>query len=626
MKQYLYVALAFLLLFSCPLGAAAQNRVDLQFIVSEDAKVLPTDKTEKDYQLAVRPNAGDADLFVYIVNPDNKKTSYYITASIDNRVVATSDGNLAGNGKALVHLVPVAGNPKPAEGKAANVAIAAAGQRWSAKSPLVLKAYYTKEHVDNANFAPAVLEIKSNIVTPDKYLQVDAEVQPNATSALGKLLFTVSVKPNVKLRSPCELQLDLSHITGLSPESLKEVNLNAKLDQDNEKAQLILNDIRLAGDTRQLEGFFAITADGCQRAFRFTTTASQNTTPQTPDGKNLVRVVIEKTVPGKPGAVTTRYIKPNKDVKVIARLEVDNADADTHLVYGLDRSGTTGRDGKKVYEKKRFDGTKNQSITVSLGKDDADGSTLRYAATMQDYEVPLNVVEGSTGEKNIMLQLMNTKTNTPVADDPYETSIIFDPNPPVINKFDCETEKPLRSGKVKVRASASSLSKIDKVYFYIGDPPATDAPTNKWVKGEDKKGNGLYEAELQLPDVKGPVMLGMRAINGVGEKMDEAREITVSEPPPPDPAAKLGKVRATVVQYADELPQPNLPVDLRNAKGEVVKSGKTDEKGEVLFEKIQPGSYSVRSVKAFDKSGGDAKVDVEAEKEATAKISLKRGR
>lgn len=594
--------------------AAKEEAVAFKLFASDNATDTYAEKVNKEetkYNLRVRPNAGEQNVYVSLFNPLNRERPYYVVAEI-NRVKFTATGKIKANGTELLRLAPVAAAAKPAvESKPADAKAPpppAAG--WAANTPLVVKAYYQEDDSKRADLKPAVLEIEPVIAMPESYVEVTPEIVPIPGSKLGKLRFKVSLKEGKSLQSPCKVELDLSYVTGLSNDSLKDANLLGQLDSENSTIILSLNNVKPANET-ELGGFFAITVDGVRRAFRFETKGKENTVPQrSRDNRNLVRIVVEKSTPKSKKPERTRFINPDDDnQRVTARLEVDDADKDAKLVYLF------SPDNSEQFNRESQVGVKKQELLMSLGKEE-DACTLRYSAKLQDHEKELSLTKGVTGIKSIKAELTNLKGDVKtVQSDRFE--VVFDGSAPVIDSLTAMPTSPKQGGKVNVEVKASSPTTITRAYFFLGDAPdkepALESPT--WKQGKKTK-EGTYVAELTMPaDKKGPLALGVRVYNGVGEKADKPVEVVVQEAPAPSAAttaAKKGSLKVLVTQGGRT--QPKVAVVLVNAKGEVAATKVTDEDGEALFDGLAAGVYVARSAKLVDKvTGNTGPVEVEAD-------------
>jgi hypothetical protein len=169
-------------------------------------------------------------------------------------------------------------------------------------------------------------------------------------------------------------------------------------------------------------------------------------------------------------------------------------------------------------------------------------------------------------------------------------------------------------------------SGIARVLFFLGEPPAADgkpAPGGRVVEGvPPATPDGPFTAELQMPDRTGRIPIGVRFINNVGLFQDVVDEVEVTDPPP---KPTTGTIKVTVGQGSPVRPQSGLEVQLRDEKNAMIlKTGKTNEKGEYTFEDVAPGKYVVYSSKPADFSKAQSPVTVEAGKTETVTLTIAR--
>jgi hypothetical protein len=205
---------------------------------------------------------------------------------------------------------------------------------------------------------------------------------------------------------------------------------------------------------------------------------------------------------------------------------------------------------------------------------------------------------------------------------------------------------PLPLGKTRIRGTTLELigraedpeSGVAAVLFFLGAPPGPDGkppPGGKVVVGElvfrpqSEKEEGPPEAigfgaTFDLPDVVGPVVVGVRFINGAGlAAPDVTVELLLVDPPPPP---LTGAIEGRVIQGSTpERPQPGLDVLLLSPAGQVVKTTQTDAAGLFRFDELLPGPYVVFTAKPADLGArGTLPATVEAGEVTAVTVELRR--
>ncbi|HET6575769.1 MAG TPA: carboxypeptidase regulatory-like domain-containing protein, partial [Fimbriiglobus sp.] len=219
------------------------------------------------------------------------------------------------------------------------------------------------------------------------------------------------------------------------------------------------------------------------------------------------------------------------------------------------------------------------------------------------------------------------------------------PPPAVVVPKEVPLPLPLVLGKTRVRGTVIELiaraedpeSGIARALLFVGAPPGPDgksppgsqhavaALTYRPLKAKEKGPPEAlgYAATFTLPDVKGPLTVGVRFTNGAGLTTEVTHDLLLVDPPPPP---TTGTIEGRVVQGSTpERPQPGLDVLLTDPAGKVVKAAKADAAGAFKFEELPPGPYSVATVKAADLGARAIQpATVEAGEVTTVTLELKR--
>jgi hypothetical protein len=219
------------------------------------------------------------------------------------------------------------------------------------------------------------------------------------------------------------------------------------------------------------------------------------------------------------------------------------------------------------------------------------------------------------------------------------------PKPLVVVPKELPPPLPLVIGKTRVRGTPIELvaraedpeSGITGAVLFLGQPPGPDGKSPQGsksavgvlayrpVKGKQEGPPEAlgYAATFDLPDVKGPVTIGVRFMNGAGLVTEVTQELLLVDPTPPP---TTGTIEGRVVQGSTpERPQPGLDVLLTDPAGKVIKAAKTDAAGAFKFEELLPGPYAVMSVKIADYGAKAIQpATVEAGEVTTVTLELKR--
>jgi hypothetical protein len=204
---------------------------------------------------------------------------------------------------------------------------------------------------------------------------------------------------------------------------------------------------------------------------------------------------------------------------------------------------------------------------------------------------------------------------------------------------------------VGARDNESGIDVARRVLYFVGSPPQPDgtpAPNSRVIEAvqggsvylidpatglrvpdpkkpgqfltDAKVLSGLWVAELDLPDEKGRVTVGVRVYNNAGLFTDALAEFVLVDP---EPLPTTGTIAGRVSQ--GDRPQPGLPVQLLGADGKPVAAAVTDVEGKFKFTELKPGQYFVFSNKAADQNSRSfVSTNVVAGKRSDVVLELKR--
>jgi hypothetical protein len=444
---------------------------------------------------------------------------------------------------------------------------------------------------------PEKIDVPVTILRPTEYI-----TKPQATlkgdPVNGNRLEVVLKTDQGFKGPPCVVSLDLrpDQVPGLLGTKASGV-FRQVLKEANQTTKLIADKLKFLPGTRQ-EGRFAITVDGCERAYQFESNFVSQGEGVSP--KSLERPELRLVV----GATT------KATDKLPIRIEADNVSWDDSILkIGIDRDNSGKLEGAEIQE---FRGSRNQQVfLLPPGKD----GSLNWQTSVKDWVIELDTTD-VLGTYKIYAWLADKKDETQKIIS-AETTVTLDATPPDNVRFtNPEKTKPVRKGTL-LAVAASGIdeeSGIQGVQFFIGKPtPDHKAPpTAVLVKGTKNPKDGTWTADLALPaEGKGLIDLGVIFTNGAGLVSSATVPVELVEAT----AAAAAKASIEASVFEGDRPQNDLPVVLKDAKGQVKDTLKT-EKGKVLFKDLAPGDYRVSSLKTASNTKGETAVTL---KEGEAK-------
>jgi hypothetical protein len=324
------------------------------------------------------------------------------------------------------------------------------------------------------------------------------------------------------------------------------------------------------------------------------------------------------------GLLCARYWSTAKPYNVL--VQVDRADPNVTVELAFDRANND-----TYQDKETFSGPRRKQIY--FGAPD-DKGTLTFDVRVSDWSTAYDLkgIRGGDKSRRIRarllvdgikeLQLYNDRRTEGAKTSEIQEMNVDDTPPEKVDIVRPLASRPLvRGTKVPFKATATDPeSRITAVYFFAGKKPDDDKlPKDNYpaVLQED----GTYMTEIPVPRNGDIATYSAVAVNGVGmlgfsdpvEFMLISPEMAKTLPPGP------GTVKG-VVSRGDR-PQPNLPVELRDATGAAKMKTTTKRGGVFVFDKVPPGSYQVYCLSTTSNSEDTKPVTVEPDN--TVEVNLK---
>lgn len=432
---------------------------------------------------------------------------------------------------------------------------------------------------------------------------------------------------------PVKFKLDLSRIAGLNPESLgDDVALTAQLKADDvqNSAVLVARNLRFTSNPtlpNAPPSIISVTVDGYERAFLFESKF---------DGPNPTDLKLKKGVntndPTALNHVTIHAAPASKSTdKFPVRVEINKPSSfsKTFVQLGFNRSNLDEKVNKFAFSNQTRPLDREWTANLKLGA--ADGAIV-FGSQVRDWTFEEDAT-GILGRRTLRARFFGPGGDP---DDPTKVTILgesevevaFDDSPPLAT-ISAPAEHP-RGTPLPVSVTASAKSGIDKVLFFVGEPPAPTVVNP--VAGKVFLGtppsvpNGPFTARLPMPDTKGHVVIGARVINGASKFIDKTAELDLIEPvvkTKPTTGEIKGKVGAG--SASDPRPQANIDVYLLDEKqSKVIKSTKSNDKSEYEFKDLPPGNYVVYARKPIEYTSVKAPAEVKAGETTVKDVVLHR--
>lgn len=474
---------------------------------------------------------------------------------------------------------------------------------------------------------PFVDVIPVQIVEPTEYVAVaNPRFDPAAGGADGNRLSLTVASRRPELDPPSRADLVVN------PRDIPRLTENAKVAQTHAElpgavaapTELFASALAL-GPSRDEQGSFYLDVDDYPRALKFETNFALRgrMQPGALDQRPAIRGVLAGTevlVEGVPKAVSSAQA-------FAVTVEVDNAPRGGRVEVGLE-SARDGGHARPVTRpaKRRY---------LGVAADPAGVLVLEGSVT--DPEVPLDV-RGLRDKRWLVVRLLDAD-GKPL--DQTRRELIFDNGPPEgIRILDLPTG-PVKPGlaQLPVRASGRSVSGIESVRFFLGEP-AKGAPPAGAALIRAEPGNAdatIWRAAVPLSGKEeGPVAISVEMINGVGISGFATETVTFERPPapvvaqakneaPPEPP-KPGKIRGTLKEAWR--PQPGLDVVLiegdEQGKLKEKSRAKTTPDGRFEFSDLAPGTYRLQAASSASKSAVQRDVTVGSGQTVEVELGLSR--
>ena len=561
-------------------------------------------------------------MYVFVYNPeaDAKTVSLVIANGSDaGAEIARTPApvSVPGGSNVRMALIPIRANPPAEVGKPPAPGQKLAFVTQDTKKYAKLELRMT---VGNAEMKPVTAEV--TVQAPKSLIG-----QPKVEFSAGQLRVTLTGTTATKYsQAPYKVKLDLR--PDLNPEldvSAKTGLYEAELPVDG-TVTLVAEGLKFKSRAAERTALFAVNIDGYDRAYLIRTNLSGDPTIYADDFRN-VRLAPDKLVPGKPVRVT---------------VELDGATDKTRSEFpmvelAIDRTNS-GDALKYSAVGKPFTDYRKSEAYVKVSED-----ALTFSAVATDWSYDF-ATEGASGKIDFLARLVGPqKAVSPLGQvreyGKEQRTLIVDRTQP--GKVELAVKGPtFYLGEVLAGVTATAeddLSGVAKAYFFLGEPPVLDPATQqakivpgKVVEGTLAEGVWVPDAKddvaLRLPTTAGRLQVGVIFVNGVGLATEpKTKTILVTEKPgaeKPGEKPTTGKLKVRIVQ-GPRL-QPNVPIELRDDAGKVVRSLKADKNltGEYTFDKLPPGTYTATSSRVADRGVGQG--TVEAGKTADLSVKLER--
>jgi hypothetical protein len=598
-------------------SAVAQQR----FLFSTDPEKLVNEKPDLD----VRPNVSQS-FFLFVFNERDDENDITVTLSIPDGPTLTGVAKAVPNkqhgrvrfAKPMPPMpaaapmpvpMPMPMGPPPPPG----TELLAKAQKYT----FTLRAFDAK----SKDKPLAVRETTVSIRQPRDYVTV-SDIRFTRNNA-ERLLFA-DLRATTELgEPPVTVELQFPRQDNLQADMLRDGVYRRSLSKRDQTVRLFAENLPFPKKTVDENGRVYIAVDGIARAFIFEPAFHRDS-----DNARVVEFndsavrVYEKD---KKDVVTTVYSRPIEGVPL--RVEVDNPPTGATLELRVDRA-----------RNRRFE-QPDEIIAKSIPREEriwldpaGPAEAVQITTRVNDWMLPVDMrdTRGKIAFEAALVRggkpIMVKRGDGSLAAVTHTGTFIIDDTPPEEVTIGTLPKKHVRGQPLRVEVFARDPeSDIAKVVVFLGKPgPDGKLPDGEKIEAvKSPAGGGLWIAMVPLAaDKKGEIDLSAQATNSVGMTANNVQKIVLVDPPPPP---TTGTIIATV--ELQRRPQPNVAVVMKDAEGKDKGAAKTNDKGEVKFEKVPPGVYKLSAARADASTGtkGEEGITVEAGKEHKITINLARG-
>ena len=468
------------------------------------------------------------------------------------------------------------------------------------------------------NFVTVKRDLDLVIREPRDYVTSIAEFDKTK----GRLSFKVKLDESENLIGPHPCHVEL--ILGPEFAENKKGTFKQQLTAPKQPVDLLADDVAFT-ENKIREGRVYLMVDGYQRAFTYPVTLAGSGYPdQVRFGKQIgARIEVP------------RYSKPNKNFAV--KLELDGPlDAGYRVEVGLDRTAM-----KEQFQVVNRTGLRQQKISLSFSA----AGDLVWQTEVKDWQVEFDTT-GVFGDIWLRVRVFkkNSKTGkeekvtlthpkesrfhlatleTDDNDKALFARVVQDESPAAEIEF-VDLPEQIFVGRplpvtVKIRKRDAQQAPVAKVLFFRGKQPAKGDFDPELLLGVGKLDPKTGEWSFQLPaqEKAEPLVLSVQATTQTGVLAVKTATIAIKA----TSGKGIAKIKGTVAR--GELPQLKLTVTLSDAKGNLIGTEKTNDKGEFVFENVPPGNYVVRSTMSSPALIGQTKVVVPEGEILVDKVSVR---
>jgi hypothetical protein len=617
----------------------------LAALVAATAVLFCTADAHAQFKLRFSNKAGDPEPAAALPLRPNLVQDFYIYVENLNAQAATvkveirADGKPVEGGATTVELkaedkFKQAVFGKPAEKPAEKPATPPPPTPPAAPALAEIKGALSVAVIDAAN--KVVTEVPLKVANPKDYVLV-TKVSFNPTpTADHKNQLRVELKANPDTfagpRCRVDLVLDPARIPGLV--DAKKVGTRGGFLGDS-KAELVLTADNLTfQDNKEANGFVYLTIDGWQRAITFSATFPREGTESTPEAVNtpVVRLIAPKQAnPGQPVKVT---------------VEADNL-GEQVIELGLDRDAD-GKFSKANGEIVDFAGNRQVKMFFNPA---FPGGALQLKPELKDWTHNFEMEE-VFGARTLRARLlknadeakkdkdedreidpnMNKVFGDSAVGKPIFQTVVLDGTPPEGIEFVNMPTQVKRGDSLTVNAKGfDPESGIKEVLFFVGKldkdgklpPNAIQAP-GKLIDPE----KGIWTADLDAPtDQKGKFEVTALFLNAADMPATATVKIELIDGKGGGGGGGGGKasIQGKLVDGTGRPQGKGVLVELRDDKGAVKDTTKTDEKSEYAFKDVAPGTYIIAGVRTANNTKGATTVQVkDGDKRTDVDVKLSR--